>query len=86
MCDHWKRSEFVPWKLVLLGSAIFAFFCYKRQLAGVGNALLEIKPEHTETTTVESKRTGSYEKIADVEFSLDFPGIEASSNLIGRAS
>jgi hypothetical protein len=48
----------VLWKAVLLGSAIFAFFCYKRQLASVGDVLLEIKPEHAETTTVESKGTG----------------------------
>ena len=58
MFDHWKRSQFVPWKLMLLGSAIFAFFCYKRQLASVGDALLETKPEPAETTTVESKGTG----------------------------
>jgi len=43
---------------VLLVSAIFAFFCYKRQLAGVGDALLEIRPEPAETTTVESKGSG----------------------------
>ena len=30
---------------MLLVSAIFAFFCYKRQLASVGDALLEIKPD-----------------------------------------
>jgi hypothetical protein len=36
--DHWKRNQFVLWKAVLLVSAIFAFFCYKRQLASVGNA------------------------------------------------
>ena len=41
MFDHWKRSEFVLWKAILLASAIFAFFCYKRQLASVGDALLE---------------------------------------------
>jgi hypothetical protein len=43
--DHWKRSQFVPWKAMLLGSAVFAFFCYKRQLASVGDALLEIKTQ-----------------------------------------
>jgi hypothetical protein len=58
MFDHWERSEFVPWKLILLASAIFAFFRYKRQLGSVGDALLEIKPEHAETTTVEPKGTG----------------------------
>jgi hypothetical protein len=29
---------------MLLVSAVFAFFCYKRQLASVGDALLEIHP------------------------------------------
>ena len=55
MFDHWKRSEFVPWKLILLASAIFAFFCYKRQLASVGDALLQIKPEKA---AIEPKVTG----------------------------
>jgi hypothetical protein len=55
--DHWKRSQFVPWKLMLLASAIFAFFCYKRQLASVGDALLEIQPEPPEKTTIEPKET-----------------------------
>ena len=36
MFDHWRRSQFVFWKLMLLVSALFAFFCYKRQLASVG--------------------------------------------------
>lgn len=57
MFDHWKRSEFVLWKALLLVSAIFAFFCYKRQLASVGDALLEIKPKHAAEATVESKQT-----------------------------
>ena len=43
---------------MFLGSAIFAFFCYKRQLASVGDALLETQPEHAEKATVESKATG----------------------------
>ena len=37
--DHWKRSQFVLWKAMLVISAVFAFFCYKRQLASVGDAL-----------------------------------------------
>jgi len=45
MFDHWRRSQFVLWKLMLLVSAIFAFFCYKRQLASVGDALLEAQRE-----------------------------------------
>jgi len=56
--DHWKRSQFVLWKAMLLVSAIFAFFCYKRQLAGVGDTLLETQQEHAEKATVESKATG----------------------------
>jgi len=56
--DHWKRSQFVPWKAMLLVSAIFAFFCYKRQLASVGDARLEIQPEHAEKAAIESKETG----------------------------
>ena len=56
--DHWRRSQFVLWKLMLLASAIFAFFCYKRQLASVGDALLEAHPEHTGKTTIEPKGTG----------------------------
>jgi hypothetical protein len=56
--DHWKRSEFVLWKAMLLASAIFAFFRCKRQLASVGDALLETQQEHAEKATVESKGTG----------------------------
>jgi hypothetical protein len=56
--DHWKRSQFVPWKAMLLVSAIFAFFCYKRQLASVGEALLEIKSERAEKATIEPKEAG----------------------------
>lgn len=41
---------------MLLVSAIFAFFCYKRQLASVGDALLETQPEKP---TVEPKETGN---------------------------
>ena len=55
--DHWKRGQFVLWKAMLLVSAIFAFFCYKRQLASVGDALVEIPSEHAEKRTVEPKGT-----------------------------
>ncbi len=58
MFDHWKRSQFVPWKMMLLVSAIFAFFCYKRQLASVGDVLLETPPEHAEQPTIPSEGTG----------------------------
>jgi hypothetical protein len=34
------------------------FFCYKRQLASVGDALLEIKAQPAEIAPVESKGTG----------------------------
>ena len=56
--DHWKRSQFVPWKAMLLVSAIFAFFCYKRQLARVGDALLETPSEHAGQPTIASEGTG----------------------------
>jgi hypothetical protein len=56
--DHWKRSHFVPWKAMFLVSAVFAFFCYKRQLASVGDALLEIKSEQAEKAAIEPKETG----------------------------
>jgi hypothetical protein len=56
--DHWRRSQFVLWKFMLLASAIFAFFCYKRQLASVGDALLETQPEHADKATIEPKGTG----------------------------
>jgi hypothetical protein len=58
MFDHWRRSQFVLWKLMLLAAAIFAFFCYKRQLASVGDALLETNPEHTGKATIQPKGTG----------------------------
>src|SRR6266436_6696890 len=53
MFDHCRRSQFVFWKLMLLVSAIFAFFCYKRQLASVGDALLETQPKDAGITTIE---------------------------------
>jgi hypothetical protein len=57
MFDHWRRSQFVFWKLMLLASALFAFFCYKRQLASVGDALLETQPERADKATIEPKGT-----------------------------
>lgn len=47
MFDHWRRSQFVFWKLMLLVAALFAFYCYKRQLASVGDALLETQHKNT---------------------------------------
>jgi hypothetical protein len=58
MFEHWRRSQFVFWKLMLLVSAIFAFFCYKRQLASVGDALLEAQPEDPGKATIEPKGAG----------------------------
>ena len=43
---------------MLLVSAIFAFFCYKRQLASVGDALLEMLPEHAEKVAIEPTEAG----------------------------
>ena len=58
MFDHWRRSQFVFWKLMLLASALFAFFCYKRQLASVGDALLETQPKDARKITIEPKGAG----------------------------
>jgi hypothetical protein len=58
MFDHWRRSQFVLWKLILLAGAIFAFFCYKRQLASVGDALLEAKRGDVGKATIEPSGTG----------------------------
>ncbi len=58
MFDHWRRSQFVLWKLTLLASALFAFFCYKRQLASVGDALLEAHPQTVGKTITDPKGTG----------------------------
>lgn len=72
--DHWKRSQFVLWKAMLLVSAIFAFFCYKRQLASVGDALLETQPENQRSNR---KKPAIYEQNAAVEFPSGCPGLEA---------
>jgi hypothetical protein len=40
-------------RATLLVSALFAFFCYKRQLASVGDALLETQPERAGKATTE---------------------------------
>ena len=58
MFDHWRRSQFVLWKLMLLAFAIFAFFCYKHQLASVGDVLLETQPEDPGKAAVEPKENG----------------------------
>jgi hypothetical protein len=44
--------------LMLLACAIFAFFCYKRQLASVGDALLEVHPEAVGKTATEPEGPG----------------------------
>lgn len=56
--DHWKRSQFVLWKAMLVVSAVFAFFCYKHQLASVGDALVETHSDHAEKPTIEPKESG----------------------------
>src|SRR5207237_10000958 len=58
MFDHWRRSQFVFWKLMLLASALFAFFCYKHQLASVRDALLSIHPVDAVKATIEPLGTG----------------------------
>jgi hypothetical protein len=44
MFDHWKRSQFVFWKLMLLASALFAFFCYKRSSQVLGTLCWRYNP------------------------------------------
>ena len=41
---------------IVLGHVLL---CYKRQLASVGDALLEIQPEHAEKATIEPEETGN---------------------------
>src|SRR6266480_1859810 len=53
--DHWRRGQLVLWKLMLLASAVFAFFCYKRQLASLGDALLEAQPKDAGKASIEPK-------------------------------
>jgi hypothetical protein len=48
-----QSSQFVFRKLMLLVSALFAFFCYKRQLASVGDALLETQLKDAGKATTE---------------------------------
>ena len=69
MFDHWRRSQFVFWKLMLLASALFAFFCYKRQLASVGDALLETQPGDAGKTPIEPKGTAKPWKTAARSYS-----------------
>jgi hypothetical protein len=60
MFDHWRRSEFILWKLGLLASALFAFFCYKRQLASVGDALLETPSKNSGKIAIEPDGAGKH--------------------------
>ena len=43
---------------MLLASAVFAFLSYKRQLASIGDALLETQAEHADKATIEPKGPG----------------------------
>ena len=63
MFDHWRRSQFVFWKLMLLASALFAFFCYKRQLASVGDALLEVQPADAGKKPSNRQEPAKHEKL-----------------------
>src|SRR5437660_12728007 len=58
MFDHSRRSQFVFWTLMLLASALFAFFCYRHQLASVGAPRLETETEGAGKATIEPKGTG----------------------------
>jgi hypothetical protein len=46
--DNWNDMEFALWKALVLAASIFAFFCYKCQLVGIGEAMLtELEPTQT---------------------------------------
>lgn len=41
LLDHWHEWQFVFWKAGMLIAMIFAFYCYKRQLVGLGETMLK---------------------------------------------
>ena len=51
LLDHWREWQFVLWKAGMLVGMIFAFYCYERQLVGLGERMLEsVKKEVGEPT------------------------------------
>ena len=44
--DRWHELQFVLWKAAMLVGMIFAFYCYERQLVGLGERML--KPSNNE--------------------------------------
>src|SRR5262249_16157381 len=97
----YRRFQFVLWKAMVLVLAVSAFFCYKPQLASVGDALLETLQELAEKRRSNRKEPADYEKLTTDEFfafakigrslsatilPLDLAGIEVESDLISRAS
>jgi len=41
LLDHWREWQFVSWKAGMLVGMIFAFYCYERQLVGLGERMLK---------------------------------------------
>jgi hypothetical protein len=68
MFDHWRRSQFILWKVVLMASAIFAFFCYKRQLASVGDTCWSHIPSRLKKQRSNREKPAKPEEIAAAEF------------------
>ena len=55
--DRSEELEFVPWKLLMLAAILFATFCYKHQLATLGEAMIRAEADATERTVPFSKET-----------------------------
>jgi hypothetical protein len=46
LLDHWEEWSFVLWKACMLVAMMFAFYCYKRQLVGLGESMSDaVTPE-----------------------------------------
>ena len=41
LLDRWHELQFVLWKAGMLVGMIFAFYCYERQLVGLGETMLK---------------------------------------------
>ena len=41
LLDRWHQLQFVLWKAAMLVGMIFAFYCYERQLVGLGERMLD---------------------------------------------
>jgi len=99
--DHWKRSQFVLWKALLLVSAIFASSAINVSSPVSGTPCWRHNLSMPKKQRSNRKEPANYEKVAANEFpafgkvvlsltatksSLDSPRNEVSSNSIRRAS